>query len=238
MKCKICNKEYKSNAGLGHHIKSTHNISTQEYYDNYIDNSKNNKYCAICNKENKFIDFICGYTTGCCTEHTNLIKYNASNVYASEYVKQKIKQTKVAKYGDPNYNSRNKAIQTTLDLYGVSNVSQAPEIKAKIQNTNMKKYDAPMPLLSKKVQEHMCDTKEKRYGNRHYTNRDKFYETMKKNGFISKPERLFEYILTINHIEYKPQYHKDYRYPFNCDFYLTKYDMFIEINIYLIKMIL
>jgi len=233
MKCIICNKEYKSNAGLGHHIKSTHNISTQEYYDSYIDTSLNNKYCKICNKENKFINFIAGYTTGCCTEHTNLIKYGVTNVYASDYAKQKMKQTKIAKYGDQNYNNRSKAIQTTLALYGVTNVSQAPKIKAKIQNTNMSKYGAPMPLLSKKVQEHMCDTKEKRYGNRHYTNRDKFYETMKKNGFISKAEKLFEYVLINSCIEYKSQYHKDFRYPFYCDFYLPKYDIFVEINIYL-----
>ena len=232
MKCLICNNEYKSNAGLGRHIKVSHLLSTQEYYDIYIDCSLSNKYCSICGKENKFINFIVGYNLGCCTEHTNLIKYGVTNVYASEYVKQKMKQTKLQKYGDPNYNNRDKAIKTTLSTYGVNNISQVPEIKKKIQNTNMKKLGVSMPYLSKAVQEHICDIKEKRYGNRHYTNREKYYNTMKKKGFISKEEKVFENVLRNNSIEYIPQYHKDSRYPFFCDFYLIKYDMFIEINIY------
>lgn len=232
MKCLICNNEYKSSAGLGRHIKVSHHLSTQEYYDIYIDCSLSNKYCNICKKENKFINFIIGYSLGCCTEHTNLIKYGVTNVYASEYAKQKIKQTKLQKYGDSNYNNRDKAIKTVLNEYNVTNISQAPEIKKKIQNTNMKKLGVPMPYLSKTVQERICDTKEKRYGNRHYTNREKYYDTMKKNGFISKEEKVFEAVLINNSIEYIHQYYKDLRYPFYCDFYLIKYDMFIEINIY------
>lgn len=55
---------------------------------------------------------------------------------------------------------------------------------------------------------------------------------MKKKGFISKEERVFEIVLIDNSIEYTSQYHKDLRYPFYCDFYLLKYDMFVEINIY------
>lgn len=232
MKCLICNNEYKSNAGLGRHIKVSHHLSTQDYYDSYIDYSLSSKYCNICGKENNFINFIAGYSLGCCTEHTNLIKYGVTNVYASEYAKQKMKQTKLEKYGDPNYNNRDKAIKTTLSMYDVTNIAQAPEVKKKIQNTNMRKLGVPMPYLSKVVQERMCDTKEKRYGNRHYTNREKYYNTMKKKGFISKEEQVFETILINNLIEYIPQYHKDSRYPFYCDFYLPKFDMFIEINVY------
>ena len=92
MKCLICKNEYVTNAGLGHHIKSCHLISTKEYYDRYI--ADTNKKCKICGKMNKFTNFICGYSVGCCTAHTNLIKYGVENVYASEEVKSKIKQTK------------------------------------------------------------------------------------------------------------------------------------------------
>lgn len=89
MKCLICNNEYKSNAGLGRHIKVSHHLSTQKYYDNsYIDCSLSNKYCNICGKENNFINFIAGYSLGCCTEHTNLIRYGVTNVYVSEHAKQ------------------------------------------------------------------------------------------------------------------------------------------------------
>ena len=231
MKCKICNKDYKSNAGLGHHIKSSHNMSTQEYYDTYI--KETNKNCPICNKPNKFINFIVGYTVGCCTEHTNLIKYDVTNVYASKHAKNKIKQTKEERYGDPNYNNHAKSIKTINDRYNVqvTNISQVPEIKNKIYKSNINKLSVPMPFMSSEIQLKIEDTKMERYNNAHYTNRDKFYNTMKQNGFISKYEHAFEKLLIKHNIKFINQY-KEERYPFRCDFYLSDFDIFIEINIY------
>lgn len=232
MRCLICNSDFKSNPGLGKHIKSTHRISTQEYFDQYIDSEHKRKFCPICHKENRFVNFIVGYNLGCCTEHTNLIKYGVTNVYASEYAKQKMRQTKLLRYGDANYNNREKATKTVLQNYGVKNISLDSKIRAKIHATNMKNLGVAMPCASQTIQERMRDTKETRYGNRHYTNRDKFYNTMKEKGFISTDEKAFEKILIEHGIEYRPQYNKDPRYPFHCDFYLPRYDMFVEINIY------
>lgn len=192
MKCLICSRDYATAAGLGHHIKSSHKLTTKEYYDIYI--AKTNKICPICGKENRFFNFILGYSIGCCTEHTNLVKYNVTNVYASEHAKQKSKQTKLQRYGDEHYNNHDKAIQTINNRYNtnVSNISNVPQIRQKIYNTNMKNLGVNMPFKSEKIQTKIGDVKEDRYGERFYTNRNKFYQTMKKQNFISKYELALE----------------------------------------------
>ena len=70
--CFICQEEFKSPNGLGYHIKMTHKIKTQEYYDHYVkkDNEGICKYC----KKNKthFIGLIKGYRDHCsksCSKH-------------------------------------------------------------------------------------------------------------------------------------------------------------------------
>ena len=232
MNCLICGNEYKSNAGLGHHIKSSHKLTTQEYYDNYIHHKE--KYCPICKKPNRFYNFIDGYSIGCCTKHTNLILYGVENVSKYEQIKNKIKQSKLEHFGDENFNNHSKAIQTINQKYGVNvnNISNVPEIKEKIYETNMNNLGVPMPFMSNKIQEKVGDTKELKYGERFYTNRNKFYTTMKKCNFISKYELALEDIFIKNNIAYIPQYKDKNKYPYFCDFYLTDLDIFIEINVY------
>ena len=232
MKCLICNKNFKSNAGLGRHIKVTHKLTTQQYYDTYIDINNKTKHCPICGKQNKFKNFIEGYTIGCCTKHSNLVIYGVINPFQSELCKEKAAQTKEEKYGDKNYNNRNKAKDTTINVYGVINVSQIPEVKQKIKHTNLQNLGVEMPFMSNQIQEKALDTKEQKYGNRYYTNRDKYYKTMKSKGFISSYEKAFEECLKQYKIKYITQYNKDKRYPYHCDFYLNELDIFIEINIY------
>ena len=36
MKCLVCNRNFDKNDCLGHHIKSGHDMTTQQYYDKYI----------------------------------------------------------------------------------------------------------------------------------------------------------------------------------------------------------
>ena len=57
------------------------------------------------------------------------------------------------------------------------------------------------------------------------------YETRKKNKSFntSKIEKDIEIYLNNNNIKYIRQYKSDL-YPFNCDFYLFDYDLYIEIQ--------
>lgn len=52
-----------------------------------------------------------------------------------------IKKSKLEKYGSENYNNRDKAKQTCIDVYGVENVFQLDDIKSKSEQTKLEKYN-------------------------------------------------------------------------------------------------
>ena len=61
---------------------------------------------------------------------------------------------------------------------------------------------------------------------------EKVYSTKRKNNTFntSSVEELFEKYLHSKQYEYIRQYKDENRYPFLCDFYIPKYDLFIEIQ--------
>lgn len=64
---------------------------------------------------------------------TNLKKYGVEHAFQSDKCKRKAKQTKLLRYGDENYNNKQKSIQTCLKKYGTEYSSQAKEVIEKIQ---------------------------------------------------------------------------------------------------------
>ena len=82
LECKICNNNYKNYIALANHIRITHNISSQEYYDLFFKQENDGK-CEICGKLTKFRRLSNGYNKFC------------SNKCAgqSEVIKEKIKET-------------------------------------------------------------------------------------------------------------------------------------------------
>lgn len=80
----------------------------------------------------------------------------------------------------------------------------------------------------------MCmNTKIKKYQNPRFNNRKKSDETKHKNNTFGKSiiEKKIINWLCDNSIDFKYQYNTS-EYPFNCDFYLPKYDLRIEIQGY------
>ena len=61
-KCAICGVEYTLN-GFTNHIQRTHKIKYKDYYDTYIDTSKNHK-CKFCDNECAFTNYT-GYKLIC-----------------------------------------------------------------------------------------------------------------------------------------------------------------------------
>ena len=61
MKCHECNLEFDNYLKLSKHIKFTHKITSQEYYDKHIGKT----YCVICAGETKFSNINCGYVKTC-----------------------------------------------------------------------------------------------------------------------------------------------------------------------------
>lgn len=70
--------------------------------------------------------------------------------YYKEYAK-KMKSIKLSKYGNENYNNKEKNKKTCLEKYGVENVFQLETIKNKIRETNLKKYGVEYPSQSKEI---------------------------------------------------------------------------------------
>jgi len=90
------------------------------------------------------------------TEEAVIKKYGVKSTLQLDEVKEKIKLTKLEKYGDENFVNYEKAKETNLEKYGVEHSLQVKEIR---QKGNV--------------------TKKELYGDENYNNREKAAETMK-----------------------------------------------------------
>lgn len=190
--CKICQKEYKNLSGLGVHIKITHQMSTKEYYDKYIQINPNK--CKICGNLTQFVNMNTGYRPFCSrkcqasdpdvkrkriantnynqihekSKITNILKYGGENPMCSEIVKNKIKTTNLKKHGVEhvlqNKEIYNKFQQTMIETYGVNHPSKNTTIQKKKEEYFLKKYQSISPFGSKEIQEKSKQTLFQNYG--------------------------------------------------------------------------
>lgn len=147
-----------------------------------------NIFCK-CGNKNKFLNSNKGYSKYCCVQCANkdntknqktiISKLNNIDEFGRNSFQRGVakgKKTKFKKYGDENYNDRQKAERTTLKNFGVTNPlkikeihdkgikkAASKEIRNKVVKTNLKKFG----------KEYYSQTKEwiKRYKN---TNLDKY----------------------------------------------------------------
>ena len=148
-------------------------------------------------------------------KQTNLERYGVTCSWQAEKVKEQIKQTKLEKYGSETYNNVEKAKETSLSIYGVDNPAKSKQIQDKIKQICLEKYGV----------DNIWKDRESRI-----RAKSKSQKSMNKNGNNSSLENYLEDLFIANHIDYKPQYSLDPRYPFHCDFYLPEKDIFVEIN--------
>jgi hypothetical protein len=97
--------------------------------------------CQICNKSSKRrlysnsqIILLC---KSCNRKKITKEKYGVENTSQLKIVKDKIKQTKLKKYGNENYNNSDKTKQTNLKKYGMTSLLKSNKIKNKAM---IKKY--------------------------------------------------------------------------------------------------
>lgn len=160
-------------------------------------------------------------------------------------IRDKVKNTLKERYGDENYNNIEKIKQTCLERYGVENTFALEETKQKIKETNLQRYgvewNSQRPEVTLKAQQTRNSngtsarqlfesteiykdglTFKEYYGK-------KCYETKKKNGTFntSKPEDELYYALIERFGDVERQYWSKV-YPFNCDFYIPAYDLYVE----------
>ena len=187
------------------------------------------------------------------TKQTCLEKYGVENPSKSQTVRNKVRQTCLERYGVENpiqsESIKNKSKQTCLERYGVEHYSQSEEFQNKVRQTCLEKYGTEHYNQSAKYQSRHDEiqTKSKqtcleRYGSEYYTQsqerlsrhdeiQTKINNTKHLNHTFnsSQIETEFATYLTSQNIEYIRQY-RSKEYPFNCDFYLPKYDLYIEIQ--------
>ena len=122
--------------------------------------------------------------TKCNTFNSNMLRiYNVENSMNIDKFVNKILETKLEKYGDENYNNREKCKETCLEKYGVENynnlekyketclekygvdnVSKIDEIKKKKKATLKSNYNVDSMLSLKRVQDKKHETVLKKYG--------------------------------------------------------------------------
>lgn len=139
MECLICRNKVKNYIALGLHLKK-HNISSKEYYDNYL-RSASEGYCLTCGKETTFQGIRLGYLRFCCPTCAQL-----------------------------NTDTRNKYKKTCKERLGVENAFQSETVKEKIKNTVKEKTGYEYTLQNPKTRQKAKQTKQQRYGNENYNN--------------------------------------------------------------------
>lgn len=182
-------------------------------------------------------------------------KYGVDNPAKLKEVQQKMRKTSKERYGSETYTQSDeykekrakieeKKRKTCIEKYGVPVSSQAESVKERNKRTCIQRYGVDSFTKTKEFQERQEEIQYKlkktcleRYGVERYLYTDEFkqkeYDTKKKNKTFnsSKPEKELEKYFKENNIEYIYQYISEL-YPFRCDFYLQKYDLYIELNIF------
>lgn len=166
--------------------------------------------------------------------------------------RENFEKTMLSKYGVKNA-LQNKEIlkrakDTIFEHYGVSSPVKNEIIKEKIVKTNVKKYGNIAPACSKEIINKIKQTNIKKYGTEWYFNTDDYKELRKnhqnewtekaidsavRNGtrYSSKPEKkMFELLCSIFGKNNVIRQYKTKEYPFLCDFYLVKQNIYIEYN--------
>lgn len=198
--CEIDNTHHKSMTVLVHYLKKKLNIEPKNYYDRYIKKDKEG-VCPICNNSTKFISIGMGYKKYCSIKcklndpilnkqrrnkaiETNLRKYGVEHISQITGFGDKVKQTKLKKYGDPNYINVKKMQDTCLKKYGNITYTGTDEYNKKYKKTCLEKYGTEHHTQFEAVKEKSKQTCLEKYGVEHVLQanevRDKIDNTMKE----------------------------------------------------------
>ena len=172
------------------------------------------------------------------SKQTCLNRYNVSTPFALKETHKKSRKTCLEKYGGVGFASTelaNKVKKTCLEKYGVEYASRSEEIRNKVKQTCLEKYGVENPIQSEEIRNKIKQICLERYGVEYpLQSREiqiKVNDTKHQNHTFnsSEIESDFASYLDSQNIEYIRQY-RSKEYPFNCDFYLLKYDLYIEIQ--------
>ena len=191
------------------------------------------------------------------SRQTSMNRYGVSNVMKSEKKRQQSINTRMSKYGgcgNASPISKQKYKDTCKARYGQDNPMKNNSIQQKLFKNNLEKFGAISPFSLQSTKDKSIQTCIERYGDSSYNStkkhkqthieryglnsptqlasvRQKIYDIKRNNHTFntSSIEEQFSSYLDSQNIVYERQY-KCEKYPYTCDFYIPKYDLFIEIN--------
>lgn len=177
-------------------------------------------------------------------KNTMMERYGVEYPYQSKEIMDKYRNTSIEKYGVDNImktqEGKTKLEYSLQEKYGVNNIMYVEEFKNNYVQTCLKLFGVPNSLQSPIIQEKSRQTCLEKYGVDNPSKLAEFqfkkYETMTKNNTWpaeSKPEKEIYELLCQKFPLVEKQYHTDERYPFKCDFYIPKLDLFMEYQGYI-----
>ena len=170
-------------------------------------------------------------------------KYGVDNVFQLNNVKEKIKEIKIERYGDPYWIDRNKVKETLYRHYGGASYFSNDELRKKSiekkHHTVKEKYGVDNVFQADFVKEKIKRTLLKNWGVDNASKIDELKEIRKSHEYItkkknnsfnkSKQEDQTFYLLKEKYYDVIRQYKSDV-YPYCCDFYIPNLDLYIECN--------
>lgn len=192
------------------------NLSELFYLIENKDNLQNlHIFCPVCGKKNNFLNKNKGYCSYCSrkcsnsddkkklkTEENNLKKYGVRHTFQSLNNKIKTEQTMLKKYGVKHFTNTIKAVQTRkndidcdgLDSYKRASIKGIIKGKLNIDENGLNSYQRGN--LKSQI------TKQKRYGDKYYTNINKHKETClkkyNKEYYTNRKKALITMLLNID----------------------------------------
>lgn len=136
--CEECNQAFVLRRILTKHLNKKH-TGQKEYFDKWLKEDGEGT-CKICSEKTQFIGFARGYKK-CCSDKCAKIQGNIISKIRYGIVRcniKKAKETKKERYGNENYNNREKSKQTCLEIYGVENPNQTIFIHEKVLKSGYK----------------------------------------------------------------------------------------------------
>lgn len=146
-----CSKKCSNKATASDRAKSLIETNKEKHYDYY---EKIN--CAVCGKEFEALKY---REQKCCSG-------KCSGIYVAQSPNriEKIKATKLEKYGDETYVNPEKAKETCIEKYGVTNASKSPNVIAKIRESTFNHYGVEHSWQSPIIKDKIKDTIIDKYG--------------------------------------------------------------------------
>lgn len=195
-----------------------------------LSNGKSSICEFYCSKHDKHIK--CSVSTATdnfspCNEcgHDLVVEFNKEH---REELTEKSKKTNLAKYGSEwglcsGTTVREKVFDTNMEKYGSLSPASSETVINKIKETNRNRYGVEFPLQSKEIHSKTVTEESIKHG----------LATKRKNKTFnsSKPEELLynKLISMFSVDDVKRQYCSEL-YPFNCNFYISSLDLYIEYN--------